>query len=131
MKSMMPNRNPGLSVCLNVTSYDLTDTNIFRIFVLANQISKDMENEMKFCQSCGMPLTDELLGTNADGSKNEDYCIYCYKDGKFTMDCTMDQMIEHCAQFVDEVNKNLPKPITKEEYIAQMKMYFPQLKRWR
>ena len=29
-----------------------------------------MENEMKFCQSCGMPLTNEMLGTNADGSKN-------------------------------------------------------------
>ena len=27
--------------------------------------------EMKFCQSCGMPLTPEILGTNADGSKNE------------------------------------------------------------
>ncbi|WP_303324581.1 zinc ribbon domain-containing protein, partial [uncultured Duncaniella sp.] len=22
---------------------------------------------MKFCQSCGMPLTNEVLGTNADG----------------------------------------------------------------
>ena len=42
----------------------------------------------------------------------------------------MDEMIEHCAQFVDEVNKGLPQPITKEEYIARMKMYFPQLKRW-
>jgi len=29
--------------------------------------------EQKFCQSCGMPLTSEVLGTNADGSKNEDY----------------------------------------------------------
>ena len=28
--------------------------------------------EQKFCQSCGMPLTSEILGTNADGSKNED-----------------------------------------------------------
>ena len=64
-----------------------------------------MEKEMKFCQSCGMPLTDGLFGTNADGSKNEDYCIYCYKDGKFLQECTMEQMIEHCAQFVDEVNK--------------------------
>ena len=35
-----------------------------------------MYNKMKYCQSCGMPLTDELLGTNADGSKNEDYCIF-------------------------------------------------------
>ena len=32
-----------------------------------------MEQKMKFCQSCGMPLTNEVLGTNADGSKNEDY----------------------------------------------------------
>ena len=87
--------------------------------------------EQKFCQSCGMPLTDEILGTNADGTKNGDYCIYCYKDGKFLQDCTMDEMIEHCAQFVDEVNKNLPRPMTKEEYIGQMKTYFPHLKRWR
>ena len=87
--------------------------------------------EQKFCQSCGMPLTEEVLGTNSDGSKNEDYCMYCYKDGKFLQKCTMDEMIEHCAQFVDVVNKGLPKPITKEEYIGQMKMYFPHLKRWR
>ena len=90
-----------------------------------------MEKEMKFCHSCGMPLTDEVLGTNADGSKNEDYCIYCYKDGKFLQDCTMDEMIEYCAQFINTVNEGLPNPITKEEYIGQMKMYFPNLKRWR
>ena len=51
--------------------------------------------EMKFCQSCGMPLSEDVLGTNADGSKNEDYCMYCYKDGKFLQDCTMEEMIEH------------------------------------
>ena len=28
--------------------------------------------KQKFCQSCGMPLTEEVLGTNADGTKNED-----------------------------------------------------------
>ena len=70
-----------------------------------------MEKKIKYCQSCGMPLTERLrvgehssgidvLGTNADGSKNEDYCMYCYKDGKFLQDCTMDEMIEHCAQFI-------------------------------
>ena len=91
----------------------------------------DMEKEMRFCQSCGMPLTDDVLGTNADGSKNEEYCMYCYKDGKFLQDCTMDGMIEHCAQFIGAVNEGLEKPITKEEYIGQMKMYFPHLKRWR
>ena len=30
-----------------------------------------------------------------------------------------------------KANEGLPNPITKEEYIGQMKMYFPQLKRWR
>ena len=90
-----------------------------------------MENQMKFCQSCGMPLTDEILGTNADGSKNEDYCTYCYKDGKFTQDCMMDEMIEFCAQFVDEVNKNMPKPMTRDEYKDMMRQYFPMLKRWK
>ena len=87
--------------------------------------------EKSFCQSCGMPLTDELLGTNTDGSKNEEYCIYYYKDGAFTSDCTMDEMIEFCAQFVDEVNKNIPKPLTKEEYKQMMREYFPTLKRWK
>ncbi|MBR4583308.1 MAG: zinc ribbon domain-containing protein [Bacteroidales bacterium] len=86
---------------------------------------------MKFCQSCGMPLNDQVLGTNADGSKNEDYCMYCYKDGKFTNDCTMDEMIEHCSQFVDEVNKKMPKPMTKDEYKQMMRQYFPMLKRWK
>ena len=26
-----------------------------------------MEQEMKFCQSCGMPLTKDILGTNTAG----------------------------------------------------------------
>ena len=90
-----------------------------------------MNKEQRFCQSCGMPLTEEVLGTNADGSKNEDYCMYCYKDGKFLQDCTMEEMIEHCTQFIDEVNKNMPKPMTKEESKQMMQGFFPMLKRWR
>lgn len=86
----------------------------------------------QFCQSCGMPLTKvEDCGTNADGSTNFDYCCYCFKDGNFLMDCTMDQMIEFCSQFLDEVNKNMPAPMTREQYIDMMKGYFPMLKRWK
>ena len=47
------------------------------------------------------------------------------------MNWTMDEMIEFCAQFVDEVNKNMPKPMTKEEYKEMMRQYFPMLKRWK
>lgn len=60
----------------------------------------------KFCQSCGMPMTaDEQFGRNVDGSRNEEYCSYCYRDGAFTEDCTMNEMIDHCLQFLDEFIK--------------------------
>lgn len=78
-----------------------------------------------------MPLSPDTLGTNADGTPNADYCTYCYKDGHFTQDCTMEQMIDFCSQFVDEVNKSMPKPMSKEEYKQMMRQYFPSLKRWK
>ena len=87
--------------------------------------------EMKFCQSCGMPLTNEVLGTNADGTPNEDYCIYCYKDGKFTQDMTMEQMIDHCAQFTDEINRQSGQNLTQEQAKEMMRQFFPHLKRWK
>ena len=39
----------------------------------------------KICQSCGMPLKQDPQkgATNADGSKSELYCSYCYEDGQF------------------------------------------------
>ena len=87
--------------------------------------------ELKFCQSCGMPLKDEILGTNADGSKNEEYCIYCYKDGAFTGDFTMEEMVQFCAQFVDEYNKNTGQNLNKEEYKKVLRQFYPNLKRWK
>lgn len=87
--------------------------------------------EMKFCQSCGMPLTNEILGTNADGTPNEDYCIYCYKEGKFAQDMTMEQMIDHCAQFTDEINMNSGQNLTVEQMKERMRQFFPHLKRWK
>ena len=86
--------------------------------------------EQRFCQSCGMPLTEDILGTNADGSKNEEYCIYCYKDGAFTGDYTMEQMADFCAQFVDDYNKHTGKSLSREEYKNELLKFFPMLKRW-
>lgn len=85
----------------------------------------------KFCQSCGMPLNDGIKGTNADGSRNEDYCIYCYKDGKFTQDMTMEQMIDFCAQFTDQMNEHTGWNLTPEQAKEQMRQFFPHLKRWK
>ena len=78
-----------------------------------------------------MPLTEEILGTNADGSKNEDYCIYCYKDGAFTGDFTMEQMAEYCSMFVEEYNKNTGQNLTACQYKDVLRQFYPTLKRWK
>lgn len=90
-----------------------------------------MEKQEKFfCQSCGMPLTDEHFGTNGDGSVNIEYCMYCFKDGAFTSSETMDEMIEHNLEYLEEFNKDSDVKYTKEEAREQMRKYFPTLKRW-
>ncbi|MDY6327688.1 MAG: zinc ribbon domain-containing protein [Bacteroidales bacterium] len=53
-----------------------------------------------------MPLTNEILGTNTDGSQNQEYCIYCYKDGAFNGSFTMEEMVEFCSQYVEEYTIN-------------------------
>lgn len=87
--------------------------------------------EQKFCQSCGMPLADENRGTNADGSLNGDYCTYCYNNGEFTQNFTMNQMIEFCLQFLDQMNAHTGMNLTPEQAKEQMQKYFPHLKRWK
>jgi hypothetical protein len=59
-----------------------------------------MEKENKFCQSCGMPMKKDPQhgGTNQDGSRNLKYCSYCYQDGAFTFNGTVDEMQEFCKK---------------------------------
>ena len=86
----------------------------------------------QFCQSCGMKLGNmKDCGTNADGSTCFEYCRYCYKDGHFIQEFTMEEMIDHCTQFIEEMNKLMPKPMTVNEYREMANQYFPMLKRWR
>ena len=35
------------------------------------------------CQCCGMPLDDSSISKETDGTFNEEYCKWCYSDGKF------------------------------------------------
>lgn len=35
------------------------------------------------CQCCGMPLEDDNISKETDGSFNEEYCKWCYHDGAF------------------------------------------------
>ena len=80
----------------------------------------------RICQSCGMPIeSEDLLGTNADGSLNYDYCKYCYNDGEFIDKVTMEEYIEMCSQFGAQAG------MTNEEMKALCTMLFPTLKRWK
>jgi len=83
-----------------------------------------------FCQSCGMPLeSGEVTGTNGDGSKNQDYCSYCYKDGDFTENVTMEKMIDRSLEHMKELFKDDPS-FNEQEALDNMKSFFPKLKRW-
>ena len=87
--------------------------------------------EQKFCQSCGMPIDETTGGTEANGSKSEEYCHFCYDKGDFTNDCTMDEMIENNLNYLEEFNKDSAVKFTKDEARDAMKAFFPLLKRWK
>ena len=88
-----------------------------------------MNQNQKFCQSCGMPMgdTDALYGTEADGSKSGDYCSYCYEKGAFTDHGTIEEMIEFCITPMVENNPGLDP----EQARQMLGRFLPELKRWK
>jgi len=83
----------------------------------------------KFCESCGMPMgeTDEMYGTESNGSKSVDYCQYCYDKGVFTNpDITLEEMIESVAAVMVKDFGFSP-----EDAKAQCNEGLPTLKRWK
>lgn len=80
-----------------------------------------------YCQSCGAPLFYENVeyGTNKDGSKNNNYCCDCFKEGKFTKELTIDQMVLTSApKMANLIN------ISVQDAIIALKELLPQLNRW-
>ena len=79
-----------------------------------------------FCQSCAMPMEKPGdFGSNADGSKNNEYCHFCFEKGRFTdPDMTKEQMIRKVAGIMKQMN--MP-----DSQIEQVKAFVPMLKRWR
>ena len=87
---------------------------------------KDCPKNKLLCQSCGMPLTEEVFGTNADGSANKEYCKYCYADGAFIApEITMNEMIDICVPHMVE------QGMTKDQARQIMEQTLPVLKRWK
>lgn len=105
---------------------DMDNAEIHIYIALNSEKEVDMSTVNK-CQSCGIPLIyDFQKGTRTDGSLCEDYCTHCYQNGKFTSECTMEEMIEFCIPF------EIKSGVYKDENTAreQMTHYFKTLKRW-
>ena len=80
----------------------------------------------KICQSCGMPIiSGEQLGTNKDGSINNDYCKYCYENGEFIDNVSMEEYIDMCSQYGAQAG------MTNDEMRRHCTELFPTLKRWK
>ena len=86
--------------------------------------SKEMLSERRICQCCGMPLTDDLLGRNCDGSPNEAYCKWCYADGVFTYS-DMEELIDVCIPHMVE------QGFAEDQARVYMKEMLPKLDYWK
>ena len=80
--------------------------------------------ENLICQCCGMPLTEDVMSKNSDGSINNKYCKWCYVDGKYTYN-DMNTLIDVCVKHM--VNENF----TEEQARAYMKELLPNLEYWK
>lgn len=78
------------------------------------------------CQCCGMPLNDDgMISREPDGAFNEDYCKWCYTDGKFayaSRESLLDFLIGHMPN---------PDQLPDDERRAQYDGYLTQLKHWK
>lgn len=75
------------------------------------------------CQCCGMPLEDEIMSKEKDGSINEDYCKWCYKDGNFTYN-DMESLISFCENTMSN------ETFSKQQVRDYMSNLLPKLKHW-
>ncbi|MGN0598942.1 MAG: zinc ribbon domain-containing protein [Oscillospiraceae bacterium] len=75
------------------------------------------------CQCCGMPLDDSTTSKDTDGSFNEDYCKWCYTDGKFvytSLEQLVDFLVEHFS------SEQFPPEQARAYYMSEL----PKLKHW-
>lgn len=75
------------------------------------------------CQCCGMPLEDEIMSKEKDGSINEEYCKWCYKDGNFTYN-DMKSLISFCENTMSN------ETFSKQQVRDYMNNLLPKLKHW-
>ena len=77
------------------------------------------------CQVCGMPLEDDsLISREPDNNFNEEYCKWCYNDGKFTYK-SLDELLDFLSSHMSNDNFT---PEQAREYFAKQ---LPELNYWK
>ena len=90
-------------------------------------VTELLEMPEHYCQSCGMMFTaPDQHGHEADGTEVEDFCRWCYDDGAYTYETTMEAMIEDCAPRMAEA-----MDWTVDESASLLGAVLPTLKRWK
>ena len=75
------------------------------------------------CQCCGMPLDDSTLSREPDGAFNEEYCKWCYTDGKFAY-TSLAELTEFLVKHMSS------EQFPPEQARAYFKENLPKLKHW-
>lgn len=75
------------------------------------------------CQCCGMPLDDSSISKETDGTFNEEYCKWCYSDGKFAY-TSLEELICFLEQHMSNENR------TPEQVRAYLEANLPKLNHW-
>ena len=77
------------------------------------------------CQSCGMPMPEDLQGYEKDGERSTDYCKYCYAGGNFAEpSATIEDMAKRLALIMSKMGKS-------EDEIYAAAENLQNLKRWK
>ncbi len=76
------------------------------------------------CQCCGMPLDDSSISKETDGTFNEEYCKWCYADGKFVY-TSMEELLDFLAGHMPNENWS------PEQVRAYFEVQLPKLNHWK
>lgn len=76
------------------------------------------------CQCCGMPLDDSSISREKDGTYNEEYCKWCYTDGKFVY-TNLEELVDFLAEHIPN------KSQTPKQVRAYLKDELAKLDHWK
>ena len=84
----------------------------------------NMKNSI--CQSCGMPMSEKDFGIGTDGTKNKEYCHFCFKNGTLTDEgITVEERIKKNIEIAKKMG------MSEQKAKASAETVIPKLKRWK